>query len=89
MHPGLVILDEPLQQNPDPQHRSLFLKFLAKDLAKTLAFQTLVFTSLTGQEISSLRKQGVTVITPEGKHFLTPIPRGEVPRQPSAAPIPV
>lgn len=89
MHPGLVILDEPLQQNPDPQHRSLFLKFLVKDLAKTLAFQTLVFTSLTGQEISSLRKQGIPVITPEGKHFLTPIPKTEPPDESSPAPIPV
>ena len=68
LHPGVVILDEPLQQNPDTQHRSLFLNFLAKDFAKTTAFQTLVFTSLSDSEISFLRTEGVTVLTPPGPH---------------------
>ena len=64
LHPGVVILDEPLQQNPDTQHRSLFLNFLAKDLSKTTAFQTLVFTSLSDSEIFVLRTEGVKVLTP-------------------------
>lgn len=86
MHPGLVVLDEPLQQNPDPQHRSLFLNFLAKDLAKSLSFQTLIFTSLTEKEIALLRKQGVSVSTPEGAHFLTLIPKVAPSVQPPASP---
>lgn len=84
-HPGLVVLDEPLQQNPDPQHRRLFLDFLAKDLAKTLAFQTLIFTSLTNQEIALLRKQGVAVIVPDEKHFLNLKLRKPVSTTPSAS----
>ena len=77
LHPGIVILDEPLQQNPDTQHRSLFLNFLAKDLAKTTAFQTLVFTSLSDVEISFLRAEGVKVLTPPGQHFLAPVVKKE------------
>ncbi len=86
LHPGLVVLDEPLQQNPDPQHRSLFLNFLAKDLAKTISFQTLIFTSLTEKEIVLLRKQGVVVSTPEGKHFLAAIPNTAPSTQPPIGP---
>src|SRR5581483_3738152 len=34
LHPEFVILDEPLQQNPDPKHRQLFIDFLASDAAQ-------------------------------------------------------
>lgn len=70
LHPGIVILDEPLQQNPDDPHRDLFNAFLSQQLARQSAFQTVVFTFLREQEIASLRQQGTQVITPEGKHFL-------------------
>ena len=77
LHPGLVVLDEPLQQNPDPKHRERFLSFLSKELAKKAPFQTLIFTSLRQGEISQLRRGGVSVLTPEGTKFLqltTPTP---------------
>ena len=70
LHPGLVILDEPLQQNPDPKHRELFLSFLSKELAKKLPFQVVIFTSLRQAEIAQLRRGGVSVATPEGSKFL-------------------
>ncbi len=70
LHPGLVILDEPLQQNPDPRHRELFLSFLSKELAKKAPFQVVIFTSLRQAEITQLRRGGVSVVTPEGVKFL-------------------
>lgn len=74
LHPGFVILDEPLQQNPDPKHRRLFIEFLSRRIAKQAKFQTLIFTSLTDDEIANLRRVGTTVTVPEGKHFLSLIP---------------
>ena len=73
-HLGIVILDEPLQQNPDDPHRELFNTFLSDQLARQSAFQTVVFTFLREAEIAGLRKQGTKVITPEGNHFLKAVP---------------
>ena len=69
-HPGFIIFDEPLQQNPDETHRELFMTFLEKQLAQQSAFQTLIFTSLTAEEVTRLRKQKTVVVTPPGDHFL-------------------
>lgn len=69
-HPGIVLLDEPLQQNPDDKHKNLFLTFLEKQLAQQSKFQTLIFTWLRDSEIDRLREQNTTVITPGGEHFL-------------------
>ena len=87
-HPGFVILDEPLQQNPDKKHRDLFAAFLAKELAQNSKFQTLVFTWLGDTEIARLRKQGTKVITPEGEHFLQPVKHAAPVPAPSAPPVP-
>ena len=73
LHPGIVILDEPLQQNPDTEHKKLFLDFLSNSLAKESAFQTLVFTFLDESEAQKLRDSGTTVITVEGQ-LLGPVP---------------
>jgi hypothetical protein len=70
LHPGFVILDEPLQQNPDEQHRDLFLNFLSQDLALNAAFQIIVLTSLRTDEVERLRTSGVRVDLPVGKYFL-------------------
>ena len=70
LHPGIVVLDEPLQQNPDDPHRNLFSEFLSKDLAQAGDFQTIIFTSLRGSEVKLLRERGTTVVTPAGEHFL-------------------
>jgi hypothetical protein len=69
-HPGIVILDEPLQQNPDDKHRDLFLTFVTKQLALQPAFQTLIFTWLYDPEIQRLRAENTSVVTPAGEHFL-------------------
>jgi DNA repair exonuclease SbcCD ATPase subunit len=74
LHPGIVILDEPLQQNPDPHHRELFLAFLSQELARQAKFQTIVFTALRDDEIAQLRRQGTNVVAPEGDHFLKLVP---------------
>jgi hypothetical protein len=74
MHPGIVILDEPLQQNPDPKHRELFLSFLSKALAKSAKFQVIIFTSLRQAEIAQLKRGGVSVATPDGEKFLKRVP---------------
>jgi hypothetical protein len=78
LHPGVVILDEPLQQNPDTKHIALFLDFLSKSLAKEASFQTLVFTFLNESEVQKLRDSGTTVVTLDG-HLL-----GLVEKPPSA-----
>ncbi len=72
LHPGFVILDEPLQQNPDKEHRKLFLAFLHKHLAQDAQFQTVIFTSLDESEIKSLQRQKITVSPLHAKHFLQP-----------------
>lgn len=70
LHPGFVVLDEPLQQNPDETHRTLFIDFLTSDTARELKVQTIVFTWLRAPELERLRAEGVNVITPQGDHFL-------------------
>lgn len=70
LHPGVVVLDEPLQQNPDAVHRQLFTAFLQQQLTREAKFQTIIFTWLRPDEISELRGAGVEVLTPEGDHFL-------------------
>ena len=70
LHPGVVILDEPLQQNPDQHHRELFISFLSQQLAREASFQTLIFTWLNDAEVEILRDQGTEVMTPEGNHLL-------------------
>src|SRR5207248_930774 len=65
-HPGVVILDEPLQQNPDPDHRRGFVQFLSQQLARNARFQTIIFTSLLAPEVTRLRKQEVALQTPSG-----------------------
>jgi hypothetical protein len=82
-HPGFVIMDEPLQQNPDELHRDLFAAFLANELAQKSKFQTLIFTSLGAAEIEKLRKQGINVIAPAGDHFLKAVPK-PAPAKPEA-----
>ncbi len=78
LHPGLVILDEPLQQNPDDTHVELLLNFLSKSLAKEAKFQTLVFTFLSDTEVSKLREGGTKVLA-VGWNLLAPVPRPEAP----------
>lgn len=69
LHPGVVILDEPLQQNPDEHHHRLFLDFLQKSLAKDATFQTLVFTFLREPEVEELVQAGAPLINVDW-HFL-------------------
>lgn len=65
-HPGFVVLDEPLQQNPDEKHRDRFLHFLAADAA-TMKRQAIVFTALDSSQVQRLQKAGVAVRVLEGK----------------------
>ena len=85
LHPGFVVLDEPLQQNPDATHRNLFIEFLTSDTAKALKVQTIVFTWLHPPELERLRAKGINIITPESAHFLQLVPP---PEPPAAAPEP-
>lgn len=74
LHPGFVVLDEPLQQNPDETHRKLFIEFLTSETARALNVQTIVFTWLHPHEREQLRAKGVKVIAPESAHFLHLVP---------------
>lgn len=71
LHPGVVVLDEPLQQNPDESHRSLFAECLKREaLAQSSDFQTVIFTSLRASEVEDLRAHGTGVRTFVGERFL-------------------
>lgn len=78
LHPGFVVLDEPLQQNPDEAHRKLFIEFLTSDIARALKVQTIVFTWLHAPELERLRAKKVNVITPETVHFLQLVPAPDI-----------
>jgi hypothetical protein len=77
LHPGVVVLDEPLQQNPDENHRSMFIEFLISETATSLKGQTIIFTWLHGPELGRLRAAGVRVFEPDTSHFLHLLPRSD------------
>lgn len=79
-HPGFVVLDEPLQQNPDPEHRKRFVKFLGDGLSAQTKIQVIVFTNLHAAEIATLRARGRQVKESEGVHFLKPLNPNSVER---------
>ena len=73
LHPGFVVLDEPLQQNQDTKHRQLFVDYLVNQGTKQPPYQVIIFTYLFDAEIARLRASGVTLQTPETserQHFL-------------------
>ena len=70
MHPGFVVLDEPLQQNPDEKHRDLFVDFLRSERVRALKGQTIVFTWLHDHERDRLTQAGVRLVNPRRDHFL-------------------
>jgi hypothetical protein len=74
LHPGFVILDEPLQQNPDKKHRDLFINFLTSDFARATTVQTIVITWLHEDELQRLADAGVRLLNPSGEHFLELLP---------------
>lgn len=74
LHPGFVVLDEPLQQNPDDKHRDLFINFLISNTARDLKVQTIVFTWLQEPELKRLIEGGIRVINPTSEHFLSLVP---------------
>ena len=86
LHPGFVVLDEPLQQNPDAAHRNLFIDFLTSKTAKDLKIQTVVFTWLQEPELQRLRDSGVSVISPSAEHFLelVTLPKENNPEDPQS-----
>ncbi|HEX3071933.1 MAG TPA: hypothetical protein VHX14_25440 [Thermoanaerobaculia bacterium] len=69
-HPGVVLLDEPLQQNPDDEHREFFSTFLSTRLTVDASFQTIVLTFMRVPEIATLRESGTPVSLPTGKKLL-------------------
>jgi hypothetical protein len=70
LHPGFVLLDEPLQQNPDPDHRRLFMDFLCSGLPHKTEVQTIIFTALLPYELERLKQTSTRLIEPQGEHFL-------------------
>lgn len=69
-HPGFVLLDEPLQQNPDPEHKELMIHFLCHE-APTLGIQLVVFTSLSEVEIERFQDHpNIHLQAPTNDRFL-------------------
>ena len=77
LHPGFVVLDEPLQQNPDAPHRELFVDFLTSDLLRATTVQTIIFTWLQEPELERLLAAGVPLVNPREQHFLALVPPAE------------
>lgn len=81
-HPGILVLDEPYQQNPDDFHKlhlAEFFKYFSSAIGK---HQTIIFTSLPIDDRRKLKKENMNVFDLEGEHFLKPVvspaPPGEV-----------
>ena len=85
LHPGFVLLDEPLQQNRDDKHRDLLFASLTDELSE-LAFQLVIFTWLPANDITRLREAGITVIEPEGDHFLQMVADATTDKEPNSGP---
>lgn len=68
-HPGFVLLDEPLQQNPDPKRRAMAIELFA-GLMTARAGQTIILTSLTNDEIKGLAAAKLKVEQLPGANFL-------------------
>lgn len=82
LHPGFVVLDEPLQQNQDKKHRRLFVDYLVDQGTKQPPYQVIIFTYLFDDEIERVREAGVTLQTPETserQHFLELVKPSEPP----------
>lgn len=71
-HPGFVVLDEPLQQNPDKNHRELVVNLLSKKWPEPDG-QVLVFTHVLPQESRRLRELGAPLRELTERRFLKPI----------------
>ena len=59
-HPGFLLLDEPLQQNPDSEHRSAFLSAI-EALWPQVTGQVIIATSLQEEESEELAAAGVSI----------------------------
>jgi ABC-type nitrate/sulfonate/bicarbonate transport system ATPase subunit len=71
-HPGLVLLDEPLQQNPDEAHREQFVETLIR-LKGEPRCQAIIFTSLLDEEVAALSAKAVPVTALPGTKLLRSI----------------
>lgn len=78
LHPGMLLFDEPLQQNPDTKHRKLFIDFLVKK-ASTLPFQMTIFTHLNAEEVKALSDAGIPIEVRDSGRFLQPVPKSSEP----------
>jgi hypothetical protein len=70
LHPGFVLMDEPLQQNPDDRHRELFLQFLKNGLAPDVRTQVIVFTYLQKKELEIASRGKAHIQAFNDDHFL-------------------
>jgi hypothetical protein len=68
-HPGFVLLDEPLQQNPDAKHRRHFVETLKRLRAKPTC-QVIIFTHLEKPELEELDRADVKITLPDGTNLL-------------------
>ncbi len=75
-HPGIVVLDEPQQQNPDEEHVELILRFL-EHAVHEVANQVIVMTSLKQDQVGRLTRAGVRVTELPEEHFLQAVPHAK------------
>nr|WP_158620050.1 ATP-binding protein [Corallococcus sicarius] len=73
-HPGFLLADEPLQQNPDHEHRESWCDFLAAQ-AQRQTGQVIILTSLKPDEIKKLRGKGVAITELREQHLLKLVDR--------------
>lgn len=70
-HPGFCLLDEPIQQNPDPRHHEKLVRFFASR-GRKIKRQVIVLTSLRREDIELISEVGLRPQVFEGK-FLRPV----------------
>ncbi|WNZ62687.1 hypothetical protein QEG98_02340 [Myxococcus sp. MxC21-1] len=73
-HPGFLVADEPLQQNPDKKYRKAWCNFIAARSKVKEVGQVIILTSLFDDDLAILRAANVPLVElPEPGNLLGPI----------------
>jgi hypothetical protein len=72
-HPGVLLWDEPLQQNPDEAHREKFCDMLIQMAKRIKTGQLIIMTHLRPDEQRQVSRPGINLtVLPANERFLKP-----------------
>lgn len=73
-HPGFLVADEPLQQNPDKKYRKAWCEFIATRSRVAEVGQVIILTSLFDDDLAILRAANVPLVElPDPGNLLVPV----------------